>query len=94
MGEIADMMLDGTMCEGCGEFLYDGADGPGFPQYCAACQADGRGYDVEDDTPVKGKPVGCPNCNKRFKTHEAYLQHYRDKHDTEVQAGGPGHAVR
>ena len=31
MGEIADMMLDGTMdCE-TGEWNFDGEDGPGFP---------------------------------------------------------------
>lgn len=31
MGEIADMMLDGTMCPETGEWNFDGADGPGFP---------------------------------------------------------------
>ena len=24
MGEIADMMLDGTMCAGCGEWMHGG----------------------------------------------------------------------
>ncbi len=37
MGEIADMMLDGTMCSGCGEWLHDGEDGPGYPGYCSSC---------------------------------------------------------
>lgn len=39
MGEIAEMMLDGTLCECCGEFM----DGPseGFPRYCSPqCAAD------------------------------------------------------
>lgn len=40
MGEIAEMMLDGTMCAGCGEFLNDGEDGDGFPEYCSACAPD------------------------------------------------------
>lgn len=35
MGEIADMMLDGTLCEGCGELL-DGEE-PGHPRKCAFC---------------------------------------------------------
>lgn len=39
MGEIAEMMLDGTMCALCGEFLRDGEDGDGFPEYCEGCQA-------------------------------------------------------
>lgn len=33
-GEIADMMLEGFMCEGCGEIL---GDGDGFPRRCVAC---------------------------------------------------------
>lgn len=39
MGEIAEMMLDGTMCSLCGEFLNDGEDGDGFPGYCEGCKA-------------------------------------------------------
>jgi hypothetical protein len=38
MGEIAEMMLDGTMCAGCGEFLHEGEDGEGFPEYCYSCR--------------------------------------------------------
>lgn len=34
MGEAAEMMLDGTLCEGCGVYL-DG-DSPGYPRYCSA----------------------------------------------------------
>lgn len=41
MGEIADMMLDGTLCEGCGEYLENGAD-MGIPDYCSAECAIGR----------------------------------------------------
>lgn len=41
MGEIADMMLDGTMCQGCGVFLCDGEDGPGFPGWCSGCKPAG-----------------------------------------------------
>jgi len=62
MGEIADMMLDGTLCEGCGEFLNN--DGPGYPCYCSECG--GPGGD-----PHKGYHrchwVGCEkNVNERF----------------------------
>lgn len=38
MGEIADMMLDGTLCQSCGEYLDSDND---CPTYCAACE----GYD-------------------------------------------------
>lgn len=43
MGEIADMMLEGDMCECCGEWLGDG--GSGFPRYCSAECARDRGAD-------------------------------------------------
>ena len=33
-GEIADMMLDGTLCEGCGEYM--GGD-VGYPRRCSGC---------------------------------------------------------
>lgn len=41
MGDMADMMLDGTLCAECGVFIddeeegYDGADG--IPRYCYDC---------------------------------------------------------
>jgi len=54
MGEIADMMLDGTMCAGCGEWLNDGEDGNGYPEYCSGCRSDyppssGITHDMVDD---------------------------------------------
>ena len=50
MGEIAEMMLDGTMCAGCGEWLNGGEDGDGYPGYCASCAPS------FDDRPRKAKP--------------------------------------
>lgn len=40
MGEYAEMMLDGTCCESCGEVFDDilcGAEIPGFPRMCKTC---------------------------------------------------------
>jgi hypothetical protein len=34
MGEIADMFLNGDMCEECGEYL---GEGDGFRRLCAGC---------------------------------------------------------
>lgn len=40
MGEIADMMLEGDMCECCGSFI-DCEGGWGIPRYCSPeCAAD------------------------------------------------------
>jgi uncharacterized Zn finger protein (UPF0148 family) len=35
MGDIAEMMLDGTLCQGCGVYM---GKGDGYPVSCAACQ--------------------------------------------------------
>lgn len=34
MGEIAEMVLNGDMCENCGEYL---GGGPGYPVKCPTC---------------------------------------------------------
>lgn len=38
-GDVAEMMLDGTMDPETGEFNFDGEDGPGFPMTHAEAQA-------------------------------------------------------
>lgn len=48
MGEYAEMMLDGTCCSSCGEFLdIDGLvtgefEPQGYPGLCASCRRDER----------------------------------------------------
>lgn len=37
MGEISEMMLDGDLCQVCGEFMDDGG---GFARTCSACMDD------------------------------------------------------
>lgn len=58
MGEIAEMMLEGTLCEGCGVYL-EGGDG--FPRRCSACPRDEK---PNVATPAK---VECAICKKRVK---------------------------
>lgn len=69
MGEIAEMMLDGTLCEGCG--VYMGAD-TGFPVRCAQCQNDGQ-------VPRKGMKAECPVCKRKVKA-VGLDDHMRDAH--------------
>lgn len=71
MGEIAEMMLDGTMCQGCGEWLCDGEDGAGFPGFCEACQPKER--------PRLAKAYRCSVCRKGFRSNAALDQHKKDK---------------
>lgn len=83
MGEIAEMMLDGTMCEGCGEWLHDGEDGPGFPGLCASC-ARVRGVAATTKRPwvPSGRPpeAKCRVCGKRCRSVDGLAMHARDKH--------------
>lgn len=82
MGEIAEMMMEGAICEGCGAYLADA--GEGFPQLCAGCAKDRRAagceiietgfgtfQDVTLVTAIGPKPsnkkMNCPECGKRIK---------------------------
>lgn len=48
MGEIADAMIGGEMCEGCGEYLEcDECEDIGVPAYCSLECAKDRGASKE-----------------------------------------------
>ena len=83
MGEIADMMLEGQMCQGCGEIL---GQGDGYPVFCKSCQ---RGMDIDahgdKQTTKDGQPINrpskinCPECNKLVKK-AGLAMHRKDVH--------------
>lgn len=52
MGEIADMMIEGDLCEGCGEYLE--GEGSGFPRYCSEQCARDRGAEPLEGVNVPG----------------------------------------
>lgn len=60
MGDVADMMLDGTLCEGCGVFLNDYP--PGYPCYCDDCTGPYKQY-----KPAPSEKIKCPTCGKKVK---------------------------
>lgn len=87
MGDIADQMLDGSMCQWCGEPL----DGDGYAQVCAGCQlesgVDKHGNKLGEEpmpaNPVKAtRAVPCPvtECKRTFRDNHGMGQHVRDKH--------------
>ena len=53
MGEYAEMMLDGTCCAGCGEYL---GRSDGYAIYCRSCERDGHGY-APTKKPRKERPA-------------------------------------
>ena len=75
MGEIAEMMLAGCICEGCGEYLVEG---DGYPTRCAACQGD-----LKPEKAPKSIKVECPVCKKKVKS-AGLNDHIRDVHTTKV----------
>jgi len=91
MGEIAEMMLDGTLCEGCGVFLSDEPEG--FPSYCSAQCAHDRGATAAGaaaqskaerqqkhiEHQARQKKANCPVCNRRVK-QIGMADHMRDAH--------------
>ncbi len=95
MGEIAEMMLEGFMCEQCGEIIGDieTGEGQGFPGLCAGCAALPENKH-RDDPPAemhvrqhyrnRGHYRGqhpCPkSCGMTFINARAAQQHARDKH--------------
>jgi len=83
VGEYADMMLEGVMCQWCGEFL---GEGEGFPTICAGCQSE-SGVDQHGNKPTKTagqkrRRHNCITCSRGFRTVDALNQHNRDKHET------------
>lgn len=84
MGEIADMMLEGVLCEGCGGYLD--AEPDGIPGYCSEQCARDRGADwwLEANGPAsktkREKTIPCEKCGKLFNSEYARGQHHRAKH--------------
>jgi hypothetical protein len=74
MGEIAEMMLDGTLCEACGAYIDD--DIPGHPRYCSRECARDRGQDVGL---VAQQYVKCTECGKKVKA-VGLIDHIKAKH--------------
>jgi hypothetical protein len=73
MGEIADMMLDGILCEGCGVYMGDEV---GFPRLCNSCKSDER------NTPKQVGPlkVKCPKCGKQCRGKRGLKAHTESRH--------------
>ena len=79
MGEYAEMMLDGTCCSVCGEFL---GGSEGYPITCPSCRDDERGNQSIAYTKC-GQPrpskTNCPTCGKLVKK-AGLADHQRDVH--------------
>jgi len=70
MGDVADMMLDGILCESCGVFLND--EPQGYPCYCSDCAT----FKSKQKPKVKlSKNFKCTQCNRLFSCESNLKQH-------------------
>jgi len=80
MGEMADYMLNGNDCAGCGmPFMDDNA--ANIPRYCSR-ECEPVGYRTPSPKPNKGKrTTPCPGCGRwlagafALKQHRAMKRH-------------------
>jgi hypothetical protein len=83
MGDIADMILDGTLCEGCGAFLND--DAPGYPCRCGSCASELKAEKKTANIAAHQAHIAsqrkckCPTCGRKVK-EVGLKDHMRDAH--------------
>ena len=88
MGEISEMMLDGTLCEACGVAFDPDHDPPGHPVYCSVQCAMDRGviYAPSGGGLIRNRrktvvdQIKCPECDKVFAKNADRRQHIKMKH--------------
>ena len=86
MGDVAEAMLDGTLCACCGDLLC--AD-TGYPVYCPGCapsmHQQPKGVYITRTRPrgpaSKPKPCVCLSCGKPFASKAARRAHNRAMHN-------------
>lgn len=61
MGENANLMLDGTLCQSCGEYIDSKTPPQGIPRWCWSCMPD----KIKEKIKNKAKsPTGNPKYKK------------------------------
>ncbi len=74
MGDVADMMLEGDLCGGCGVYLP--GQGQGEPRYCRDCRCPtSKACRPKTDHPM----TRCKACNRKVKL-AGINDHMRDAH--------------
>ena len=71
MGEIADMMLEGILCQYCGEWLHV-EEGSGFPESCEGCEEEGQVKSSYIVTYIKNIDDAIEERNMMLKNRELY----------------------
>jgi len=74
MGEIAEAIVNGDLCEQCGSWI---GPGDGYPRNCG-CDSGARAA-----APAP-KPFKCPKCGKSFEKKVGRTDHFINHHRSEV----------
>ena len=87
MGDIADMMLDGTLDEETGEYIGDyniekyGMESPGFPVSIEREARERKQQKLDNIAANEAKrKTKCPECGKKVKV-TGLAMHRRDVHN-------------
>ena len=75
MGEISEMMLDGTLCQFCGEYM---GEGEGYPGTCWGCSNDGK------PTAKRVKREGTPRVRPEGMTLSQWKKEKRRRKQAEA----------
>lgn len=88
MGDVADMMLDGTLCEVCGVHLVQ--QPPGHPRRCSSCaKASGRSYVTKE-----GRVCGPEQLGKKRLLRLRMLKNAGAKGRALSEAPGQSESLR
>lgn len=79
MGDIADQMLEGLICQGCAMEMDNDNGCPGF---CLSCQKE-SGVNEFGEKKQKQKKIKCPKCD-RMIAEVGLNQHMKAKHSRKL----------
>lgn len=68
MGDIADAIMEGSLCSSCGESVGDPC---GYPRVCVDCAV---------LRPLYKRTIACKHCKRKFKSENGLAQHVAAKH--------------
>ncbi|MEM9999973.1 MAG: hypothetical protein AAF940_03745 [Pseudomonadota bacterium] len=91
MGEIADMMLDGTLCSETGVYL---GPGPGYPRTAKSFARDPMAYAYEDEGSSPRKPKGRMGKATKRRFLDIYRAHCQGKKRFDLVPTGSFYSLR
>ena len=81
MGDVADMIADGTLCQSC-LCPFDNGKASGFPRECNECKE--LIWPSVHARADREKKHQC-HCGKKFRTKQGLSHHQRDVHSEGVK---------